>query len=78
MEEQRNEQQIQSVNTALKRTKGEVVIRDLSAMVLGFVLGLEGGNSRNGVEPVEDTVEGEEVVGSVVHADGGDGSPGEQ
>lgn len=66
------------MNAALERTKDEVVVGDLPAVVLGLVLGLEGGDSRNGVEPVEDAVKGEEIVGGVAHANGGDGGPGEE
>lgn len=78
VKQQRDKEQIQSVNAALERTEDEVVIGDLPAVVLGLVLGFEGGDSRNGVEPVEKTVEGEEIVGGVAHADGGDGGPGEK
>ena len=78
MKEQRDEEQIQSVHAALERTEDEVVIGDLPAVVLGLVLGLEGGDSRNGEEPVEDAIECEEIVGGVAHANGGDGGPGEE
>lgn len=47
-------------------------------MVLYLVLGLEGGNSRNGVEPVKDAVEGDQIIRGVMHTDGGDSSPSEE
>lgn len=44
-------------------------------MVLDVLLGLEGGNVRNRVEPVEEAVEADKIVSSVVHTDGRDGGP---
>lgn len=47
-------------------------------MVFGVVLGGEGGDSRNGVEPIEDAIEGHKIVSGIGHAEGRDGGPGEE
>lgn len=78
MKHERDKEQIESVNTALKWTKDEAILRNLSTMELSLVIGLERGESRDGVEPIEDAIEGHEVVGSIVNSDSGDGSPGEE
>lgn len=78
MEEQREEEQVQSVDAAFQGAEDEILVGDLAAVVLGVLLGLERRNARNGVEPIENAAEGHEVVGSVVHTDGGDGGPGEE
>lgn len=80
MEEEREEDEIESVEAALERAKDEGVVGSLAAMELGLrVVGLEGGESRDGVEPVEEAIEGHEVVGGGGgEADGGNGGPGEK
>lgn len=77
VEEKRKEKQIEGVKTALERAKYETIIWNLAAVVLGFVLGFEGGNARNGVKPIEEAAEGHEIVGCMVNAEGCDCSPSE-
>lgn len=51
-----------------------------AASVAGVLVRSSGerGDAGDGEKPVEDAVEDHEVVGSVEHADGGDGGPGEE
>lgn len=43
-----------------------------------FLLGLEGGRSRERVKPEEDTIERHEIVGGICHTNSRDSSPGEE
>ena len=47
VEEKRKEKQIEGVKASFERTQNEIVIGNLSAMVLGLLLGFEGGDSGN-------------------------------
>lgn len=79
VEEKGKEEQIEGVKAGVEMTQNEIIIGDLSAVELGLVLGLEGGETGDGVEPIEEAVEGHEIVRrSVGDAEGGDGGPGEE
>lgn len=78
VEQERDEEKVESVDAAFEGSEDEAVAGSLAAVVPGLVLGLEGGDAGEGEEPVEAASEGGEVVGGVVDADGGDGGPGEE
>lgn len=78
VKQERNEEKVQSVDATLQGTEDEAITGSLTAVIPGLVFGLEGGDTRDGEQPVEAAVEGGEVVGGVVDSDGGDGGPGEE
>ncbi|WVZ07873.1 hypothetical protein V8G54_021219 [Vigna mungo] len=78
VKQERNEEKVQSVDATLQGSEDETVTGSLTTVIPGLVFGLEGGDARDGEEPVEAAVEGGEVVGGVVDSDGGDGGPGEE
>lgn len=58
VEDEREEEQVEGVDTALERAEDEGVPRELAAVESVAVGGLEGGEARDGVQPVEEAVEG--------------------
>lgn len=78
VKQERKEEQIESVNAAFEGSKDEAILRNFPSVVPRFVLGLERRDARDGENPIEEAIEGHEVVGRVVHPEGGDGGPGEE
>lgn len=65
------------MKTTLERREDKIIIGNLSPMIFRFLFGFEGRNSRNCKKPIENAIEGHEIVRSVIHPNGGDGGPGE-
>lgn len=70
------------MDTTVELAEDEIVVGDLSAMVIEFdflLLGFKRGEARDREKPIENTNKDHEIVrGSVVHTEGRDSSPGEE
>lgn len=78
VKEKREKEQIQCVNATLELPEDQIIIWNLSTVILHLLFSFKRRYSRDRVKPIENAIERHQIIGRMVHTDGGDRRPSEE
>lgn len=78
MKEEREKDQIQRVNATLERPEDQIIIWNLSTVILHLLFSFKRRYSRDRVKPIENAIECHQIIRGIVHPDCRDRRPSEE